>query len=792
MSTTTRLLASISFLSAAIIAFQLALIQILSNVQWYHFAFMIISVALLGFGAAGTLLALFRNKLLKHIDTLLPLLMIATGVAMALVTDLSQISFIRFDSYSLFVEYSHTVRLLLTYLVFFIPFFSGALAIGLIFVNYVDQINKIYFLNLLGSGAGGILGLVLIWFIFPRQLPAYIAVLPLLAGLLIIKKSKLRLPIAFAVLSAIIVCWKILDPPRLRMSEYKDLEKTLLLPEAKIVLEKTSPYGVLQMVSSPVLRYAPGMSLTAQKPAQIKMAAFINGDWFGAITDWRKTDSSMVLDYTTLALPYQMATRSRALILRAGTGIDIAHSISRNTKEVIAVEANSIILSVLRREFVSETDSLLFHPSVSVFNVEPRTFLSMDSSRFDLIQLPVVGTFGGSSGLHALNEQFILTKESFSLMWHKLNAGGVISVTSWMDYPVRNPLKLLATMVEALRDAGVQSPKDHIAAIRSWGTITYVMTKSPLTTKEVVNIRRFCDEMMFDPAILPNISDEEKTRYNQFQDNHFFGYIEKIFSSENEMFFADYDFNIRPATDNKPYFSQYIKWGNLKRLGEFFGNRSIPFFEIGYLLVIITLIQITVASIIFIIVPLFKLSWKGKSKRSILLYFSGIGIGYMFIEMVFLQRFILYFGNPVYSASAAITSLLIFSGLGSYFSHYFLIQRKRLRFLFSFIVSMLLIYSFLLTPVLRETIHVNLILKIFIVFLLIAPIAFCMGVPFPAGLSIISKNQAAVVPWAWGINGCVSVISTALATVAAVETGFTIVMIFAALAYCMPLLARLD
>ena len=346
-------------------------------------------------------------------------------------------------------------------------------------------------------------------------------------------------------------------------------------------------------------------------------------------------------------------------------------------------------------------------------------------------------------------------------------------------------------MVEVLKELGIQNPTNHIAAIRSWGTITFVMTRSSLQENEINHIRSFCEEMLFDPAILPQLTAEERTRYNQFQDDLFFDYVDKIFSSEKDAFYTDYDFNIKPATDDKPYFSQYIKWGNFNRLAQFFGNRSLPFFGIGYLLVIITLIQISIASFILILLPLFKIGWKGKSKAGIILYFSGIGLGYMFVEMVFIQRFILYFGNPVYSASAVITSLLIFSGLGSYHSNYFSLNRKWLLMIFTSIVSMLFTYSFILTPVLQQTVHVNLFLKLLIVFLTIAPLAFCLGIPFPAGLSHISKMNKEFVPWAWGVNGCVSVISTALSTMVAVEMGFTWVMLIAALAYCMPLFIQL-
>ncbi|MGZ5135474.1 MAG: hypothetical protein ACXWCG_10005, partial [Flavitalea sp.] len=615
-----------------------------------------------------------------------------------------------------------------------------------------------------------------------------IAILPVLAGVIIVQRRKRLFHAGAAIIVLSMITWKLIDPPRLFLSEYKDLSRTLLLPNAIIRLEKTSPYGLVQMVTSPALRYAPGLSLTAQKTAQIRIAAFINGDWFGAITDWKKTDSSVILDYTTSALPYIMANRKRVLVLRAGTGIDVAHALTRKAENVVAVESNPIILSLLRNQFAGETDSIFFHPSVAVQNLEPRTFLAIDETKFDLIALPIVGRFGGSAGLYAIQEDFILTKDAFGEMWDKLTPEGVISVTSWMDYPVRNPLKILSTMLDVLQELGIKNVDEHIAAIRSWGTITFVMTKSSLGKPEINHIREFCEGMMFDPAILPGLTSEERIRYNQFQDNRFFSYVDSLFSEGKQHFYEDYDFNIKAATDNKPFFFQFIKWTSLHRLSQFFGSRSLPYFETAYLLVIVTLAQMLLISFMLILLPLFRFRWKIKNKTGVVLYFTGIGLGYMFVELVFIQRFILYFGNPLYSASAVITAMLIFSGLGSYYSQYFLPNKKWLLMIFIITITILFAYSFILTPVLHHTVHVNQVLKFLIVFLITAPLAFCMGIPFPAGLSHISKLSIEVVPWAWGINGCVSVISTALATLVAVELGFMWVMLCAAFAYCLPLI----
>ncbi|NII29719.1 spermidine synthase-like protein [Pseudoflavitalea sp. X16] len=790
-----RLLLSLGMLSAAIIAFQLALMQVLSIVQWHHFAYMVISMALLGFGAGGTLLSLFRQRLLKRIHWLLPVLMISCGITMSLVIYVSQFAFIRFDSYLLFANYAHIGRLLLTYLLFFIPFLLGALAIGLIFDHYVALIGKVYFANLLGSAAGGLLLLALLYFLLPHRLPAFISFLPVIAGTMIIpvdhESSRFKNKVAlflFAFIAFISCTGSIIIPPQLQLSQFKDISKALLLPDARIKLEKASPYGPIQAVTSPVLRYAPGLSLLASQPVNASTAVFINGDWVGAVTGSSQPDTAFILNYTSFDLPYRMADRKDVLVLQAGAGIAVAHALSHHATQVVAVEPNAILVAALKHELAADNDSLFYQPAVTVHTQEPRNFLFSDTTHYDLISLPVAGSFGGSAGLYSLHEQFILTKEAFLSMWPRLKEGGAISITAWMDYPARNPLKLLATLTEALEQLNIRQPQHHIAAIRSWGTISFVVTKSALTGTEIRNIRNFCNQWQFDPALLPGLQPTERARYHQLQDSSFFQNMDQLLSTGRDSLYADYDFNIRPAIDNSPYFSQFIRWKSLPRLAEYFGNRSIPFFEIGYVLVVITLVQIALISFVLVLLPLFKPGWKDKSKPGVLLYFGGIGLGYMFVEMVFIQHFTFYFGHPVYAAAAVITALLLFSGLGSFVSGRLEGKRKLLLLVFTVIIVLLFIYAAVLMPLLRQTAQSGLPVKLLIVFLLMAPLAFCMGIPFPAGLSQLARTQSPAIPWAWGLNGCMSVISAALATLIAVEAGFTMVMWLAAFAYCLPLI----
>jgi SAM-dependent methyltransferase len=785
-----RLLFSIGLLSAAVIAFQLVLIQILSIVQWYHFAYMVISVALLGFGAAGTILSLFRKPLINAFEWLLPLLMILGAAAMALVVGVSQLSSFRFDSYLLFVKPGQVWRLLFTYLLFLVPFLSCALGIGLVFVKFADDIGRLYFVNLLGSGLGGVVALGLIWFYLPRELPAAVSILPLVSAMLIVPQRRRRHILAAGVVALIIVVFRLLNPPALELSQFKSLKKTLNLPGAEIILEKNSPYGLIQVVSSPALRYAPGLSLTYQDPVPLVKAIFNNGNWFDALLPWNREDTTTIMNYTTAALPYAIKKSSRhVLILNGAAGSDIAAALTRQAAKVTAVEPNGVVLSLLKNEFAAEIDSLPERPSVTVYQQNARTFLLSDTAKYDLIILPMTGAFGGTSGLFALQEQYLLTKEAFREMRQLLTPGGAISISCWMEYPPLIPLKILATMVEVLEAEGIREPGKYIAAARSWATLTFVLTASPISTEDVRNTRQFCERMMFDPAILSGVTVEERSRYNRLQDPHFFDYLDEILSLQTEKLYAEYDFNIRPASDNQPYFSRFLRWKSLPHLTELFGEQAVPFFEIGYLIVALTLAQISFAALVLILLPLFRLGWKGGEKGWTPLYFSGIGLGYMFVEIVLIQRFILYFGSPIYAAAAVISVLLVCSGGGSYFSSRLKLNRKIL-LIFAMIIALLVLYALILTPALQATIALPLGFKLFLAFLALAPLAFLMGMPFPLGIRILSRRNQAEIPWAWGINGCVSVISTALATIIAVELGFHWVMIAAALGYCLPLIGN--
>ena len=779
-----RLALAIGLLSLALLAFELALMQILSIVQWYHFAFLIISVALLGFGASGTIIALFRDRLLKASGSLLPLLFFACAVAMAGAVAVAQFLAGDFDLRQLFWEPRRIWSLFLFQLIFFVPFFLGALPIGLVFTLHTERINSLYAANLIGSGLGGVAAVSLMWFYLPEQLPALAAILPLTAGCLLLPASRgLRWWLG-AALAGVVVLGFLIKAPALTLSQYKDVSRTLILPQAHLTAQRLSPYGLVQAIASPALRYAPDKSLTYAGTIAVRDALFNNGDWFGAVPLWPPERAATVYASTTGALPYALAKPGRVLVLSAGTGDDASYALAQGAELVQMVEPHQAAVALLGETYPESAGAMLKSSMVALSDLEPRTWLAIDQSSYDLIIMPMVGAFGGTAGLFALKEEYLLTSEGFKDLWNRLGPDGFIRLSAWLDFPARAPLRLTATIIEMLEQAGVEEVQQHVVAVRSWATVTFLVKRSSFSEADQQGVRDFCRQFRFDPLLLPGLGPEERNRFHILEDQGFFVDLDRLFAApQRQALYEQHDFNIRPATDNRPFFSQFLRISGLPRVLKLFGDRSLPFLEMGYLVVFLTLAQMAAAALILILLPLLRLGWQGLDRSRMIVYFSCLGLGYMFVEMVFIHELVLYFGRPIYAAAAVLGAVLTFSGLGSFLSmkvspNWAASQKASL-----LAALLVLLWAVLMPALVRKTMALGLEWKALCALIFIGPPALAMGLPFPLGLRTLADRNKDLVGWAWGINGCVSVLSTTLATITAVEMGFKAVLLIAAVAY---------
>lgn len=786
-----RLYPAIGLLTTSIIAFQLALMQILSFIQWSHFAYLIISIALLGFGASGTFISLFRSRLISISEKAIPVLMTLCGVTMGLTLFLTNKIFTGFDTFLLFNQPGQTWRLILICIVFMIPFFMGGTALGLIYTVHSSQAGKLYFFDLTGAGIGGAVFIVLLWIFFPIEIPGIIAFLPLVSAILATTPGSKKIMLFQLVFSAILILYFSINLVELPMSEFKSLRKTLDIPEAEVLVNKTSPYGVIHAVSAPSTRHAPGLSLAWQKPLPASMSLFNNGNWFGAIPLGKTGYKSAFYDYTLHAMPFIAGFPKNVLVLDAGTGSLASYCLLKGSETVTMVEPNAAAIRLLKNELAGHHDSLLYHPSLKLRQINSRSYLLSDTSAYDLIYLPDVESFGGSSGIYAARENYLLTVEAFRDVWNRLSEDGYMMVSVWMDYPLRAPLRLLAIIAETLKSEGIINIDQHLVLVRSWGNAGFLLKKSEFKNDEIQKIKEFCQIAYFDPVVMSSFDLSDITVFNILQDDNFNYHVDSIIRGSAIGLNSNYEFDITAPTDNKPYFFRFMKPSHLISLLKTYGYPDLAYMELGYFISFIAFFIILILTVILILLPLLFTRIKGKGIPFTLLYFSGLGIGFMFTEIVLIQQFILYLGEPNYSVAAVISGILLFSGTGSYFSGRLTIDKKSMATILLIIIPFIMAYAVGLRIFLGNTVHLAVPLKIVFTMLIIAPPSFFMGMAFPLGIRLLSKVNEILIPWAWGINGCFSVISAVLAIIISLHTGFQFVMLLAAGAYFISFSASL-
>ena len=509
---------------------------------------------------------------------------------------------------------------------------------------------------------------------------------------------------------------------------------------------------------------------------------FNNGDWLGPVPESTLFGRNGPLSFTTSALPYRMEPRTAALILKSGTGEQVALAASEGVRKIHAVDIHGAALDAVLTAAGSTVFSL---PNVRTPVEDPRSYLDADTARYDLIVLPTLGAFGGTVGLTALQEQYLLTIEAFETMWDRLTPSGAISITAWIDHPARNTLRALATVAEMLRRSGIDEPTAHLVAVRSWSTVTYVATRSPLSRRDLAATRAFSDSMRFDILIAPDIGREERSRYDQLRDTSLFALVDGILGPDRERIYDAYEFAVAPTDDDAPFFSQFLRWRGLGRLWDVFGAWSVPFLELGSLLAVVTLAQVSLGAFVLIVLPLLMRTELGRGRARTLVYFGGLGCGFMLVEIVLMQRFILTLGHPIYAAAFVIGSMLCFSGVGSLWSRRFTPSERTLRGVAFAVAAVLTAWSLALTPTLQAALSCDVALRWAISAVVIGIPAFLMGMPFPLGLRFLGGHAAGQIPWAWGINGSMSVVGAALAVIVSIEAGFAVVMILAAAAYAM-------
>ncbi len=787
---------SVALVSAAALGYEILLMRLFSIIQWHHFAYMMISLALLGYGASGTFIALTRDTLLKCFNPAYWLNLVLFGLsAVACYLAAQQIPF---NPEEVLWDWRQPVHLLTIYLLLSLPFFFAANAIVLALTRYRQKISLIYAADLLGAGLGS-LGIVLLLFIvFPDVALKIIGAVGIVAAL--IAARELRMPrwpwqgMALAgtvLLLALPARW--LEP---QVSPYKGLSQTLRIAGTQIIDRRASPLGVLTLLESTAtpLRHAPGLSLFASAPIPDQLALFTDAD---ALTAINHNPQQLPLDYLeqlTSALPYYLAKPARVLILGTGGGAGVQQALNHDVPLIDAVELNPQLIDLVRDDYGAWSGQLYRRAGVRVHIADARGFIRRSDQHYDLIQISPLDAFGASSaGLYVLNESYLYTVEALQDYLARIAPGGYLSLSRWIKLPPRDTLKLFATAVRSLEASGSTSPGKQLVLIRGWQTSTLLVKNGEFTPGEISALRAFCKARAFDLAWYPGMPASEANRVNILEQATFFQ-AARALTRHDDTFTNRYKFDINPATDNRPYFFHFFKWNVLPEILSLRGQGGLPLLEAGYLVLVATLVQALVISVIFILLPLVALRRQHDtpadiSRIRVVVFFFAVGLAFLFMEIAFMQKFILFLHHPLYAMATVLATFLIFAGLGSAWTTRWQQRGEPLsRHAGKVVAAIALIgiaYTFLLGPLFDSLMSLPLAFRVLISILLLAPLAFYMGMPFPLGLARVGACSPALVPWAWGINGCASVLSAVMATLLAIQFGFTVVILSAVLLYLL-------
>ena len=780
--------------SFASLAYEITLTRIFSVALWYHFAFMIISIAMLGIGASGTLISLYpRLKDMSQVG----LYSLLLGISISL--SYLGANQIPFDPIKLSWSKMQLFYIGMYYMILSIPFFFTGLIIATTLASLSERAGLFYGADLLGAGIGSV-GVIFFMTVSLPDTIVFILSLFALTGAFIAGGKRLKAISLILILCCLAVISLRPDFIKLKMSPYKGLRMALRYPGAEHLKTYVSPFSRIDTIKSPVVRYAPGLSLRYLDALPEQIGFSIDGGELHAITEDSDQSSLTFLSYLPSALPYVISNPS---LSRRGEGLSnvliidpkgcLQCQIAQHygLTHIYKIESNPLLVKIIKEDF-SEFSVGVYDENT--WSGNGRAWMRTHGMSFDIIDIPLTGTT--PSGTFGISEDYKLTVEAFREYFLYLKPDGMISINLFIIPPPRTELRILNTAIAALKESGIadKEMKQHFAALRSWGSLCILIKKSPFTSHEIDAIKRFARDRRFDLIYYTGIQEDETNIYVRMPTNEYFKTFQKILDTKTRKeFIDDYIFDVMPVHDENPFFHYYLKLSNIKEIYKLMGEKWQYFIEEGYLLPV-AFLQVIGFSLILILLP----AYKSRTERAdmtertysnyragimLLPYFAFLGTGFMFVEVSLIQQMIFPLENASYAFATVLTSLLMSSGVGSLFSY----RIKALRGSFIiFVLSLLIIaYSLFISSVPDIVSPYPIPLKILIIFIILMPLGLFMGIPFPTGLKILGGKRESLIPWAWAINGCCSVLAPLLTVMLAMIVGFKTVLWLGALAYLM-------
>ncbi|HYC22046.1 MAG TPA: hypothetical protein VEI94_05055 [Candidatus Bathyarchaeia archaeon] len=788
--------AALLLASTALLTLEVSLTRLFSYTVWYHLAYLTISVALLGFGASGAIVAAFPALLRRGGQR-------ALAGALAAAALLTVTAFVYLARHTIDIQavasqpLHFATGLLIYYLVVGAPFLLAGFMVAVPFAAYPAMMGRLYFFDLFGAALGCLL---VIGAIEPLGVPGLI----LLAAALLLAAAAalgsgsgerwLWLAGAGSVV-LLIACgagWG--DRLDLRVTMGKKAGVPLATDPARedsfarwTALGRVDASG--WKTPSPV-QFWRSVGLDQKYAGPFPAVARLRYDGSNGSDIYPypgSPDAYRMLDHHQLRLPYLIVPRPNVLVIGVGGGIDMINAVKRRASHVTGVELQPETVKLLEGRLHDFTGGFYDRDDVTLLASEGRHFVRQSDQVFDLIQITAVDTFAAqASGAYVLAESYLYTVEAAEDYLAHLSSGGVLSmVVGDLIYPDTLPplaTRLALIAYRALERGGAAHPERHLMVVaqadrdqRAQNEVVLV-TKSPFGADQVRWISNFSEKHGFRVIFAPPELSEEPHQ------------LDVILGSDEDARRRLLDaswFRIDPVYDQAPFFYNVGKWSNVSP------SKSLLFLFpgsfVGQVVLVLMVGQAFLLGILLIVLPLLRGAPEGLAAPGVLsylAYFLGLGVGFMFIEISFVQAFVLFLGSPTYSLSVTIFALLLAAACGSFASTRFADRpEETLAQLRGLVVVLVVSYALGLGKLFAALLHLDLTIRIMVAIAVQLPLGIALGMFMPLGIACVAREHPRLVPWAWGVNGIGSVTGSTLAVLLAMSWGFTSVTLCAGALY---------
>ena len=775
------MLAGVALVSATLLMIELALTRIFSVVMYYHFAFLAISIALFGLSASGVFAYLGRTWLNRR-D--LRSLLSAAALLYAVTTIVALFFLVRLR---VGLNYSpENLRLMLTiYTLAALPFFTGGLIITLAISRQPSRVNAVYAADLTGAAGGCLILIPLLNRLGAPGVVLTAAVMAIAAAVLFATHAnRLRIAAIGAALIALplagqlshLATFDVVDTKghrsdRVLFAKWNSFsrigvyERThgdwSLSPNYRGPLPDTRYMDIDSAASTPILGLKPDLS------------------------------NVQYLKYELTALAYQLKSSDStpggftALVIGPGGGRDLVSALVFGARHVDGVEINPIIANdVMRGQFREFSGGIYTHPRVRIVVDDGRSFVRRTPDKYDVIQASLVDTWAATAaGAYTLTENTLYTVEAFDDYLDHLTDDGVLTMTRW----VFDGLRLISLAQAAVEKRG-WSLSDRIAIVRYQRVATFLFKRTPFTERELATLHDTSARLGFEVLYAPSDEDTKPIEDEDVDGTSTADYARLVRASDPREFYARFPSDIRPTTDDRPFFFHTTKLEN--QFSVAFGRSML--FGNG-LSALLTLLGISAALVaLFVLGPLVIAGRGAERPRgwfAWLVYFGALGAGFMLIEVAILQRFVLLLGHPVYSLTVTLFSLLLGTGLGAAWSRRFDQQSLGRTGAIALVTVAAIAVAVIavVTPLINWAVPFTRATRMAIAVATLVPVGLALGIPMPTGIRLLSSRAPDMVAWAWGMNGALSVLGATLAIFIAMNWGFQATLLAASVTYMIGL-----